>query len=124
MTRSQYTRDNNNGTDTYNSMTSRRGRSRRRQNVWFSRAKKTATLCLCSALVFGSSASVSSSSSLESGEVSANADFDSSEFLSQAGISSDYSDASTLSMQKSPPPRSREWDMRFRSPPSGRRSRI
>lgn len=95
MTRSQYTRDNNTkGTDTYHSMTSRRGRSRRRQKSFLSGAKKTATLCLCSALVFGSSAGafygmqnlfsgssqnsafVSSSSSLESGEVSANADFD------------------------------------------------
>lgn len=111
MMRSQNTQDNDRTDRINSSTTSTRGRSRRRQQKSvLSGAKKTATLCLCSALILGSSAGafygmqnlfsgsaqnsaeISSSLSQNSGEVSANADFDSSAFLSQAGITSDYSD--------------------------------
>ncbi|WP_432628418.1 S1C family serine protease [Brotaphodocola sp.] len=81
-----------------------RGRSRRKQKASLFGAKKTAALCLCSALVFGSSAGafygmqqLFSSPTQESSALSANVDSDSSQFLSQAGITSDYSDDSSSS---------------------------
>lgn len=81
-----------------------RGRSRRKQKTALFGAKKTAALCLCSALVFGSSAGafygmqqLFSSPTQESSALSANVNSDFSQFLSQAGITSDYSDDSSSS---------------------------
>lgn len=76
-----------------------RGRSRRKQNPFLLGAKKSAALCLCSALVFGSSAGafygmqhLFSGPTQESPALSEDVDSGSSRILSQAGITSDYSD--------------------------------